>query len=60
MKKNKKIMIICAIIVALIIISIIITVIHKRKTENTPTENKKAKEKFETVKIIENQTMKVY
>lgn len=59
MKKNKKIIIICAIIVALIIISIIITVIHKRKTENTPTENKKAKEKFETVKIIENQTMKV-
>lgn len=59
MKKNKKIMIICAIIVALIIISILITVIHKRKTENTPTENKKAKEKFETVKMIENQTMKV-
>lgn len=59
MKKNKKIMIICAIIVALIIISIIITVIHKRKTENTLTENKKAKEKFETVKMIENQTMKV-
>lgn len=59
MKKNKKIMIICAIIVALIIISIIVTVIYKRKTGNTPFESEKAKEKFETIKMIEDKTMKV-
>lgn len=57
MKKNKKIIIICAIIVALIIISIIITIVYKRKKENTPFESEK--KKFETVKMIQNQTMKV-
>lgn len=59
MKKNKKIMIICAIIIAIIIISIIVAVILKKESRNISPKNEEIKENFETIKMIENQTMKV-
>lgn len=57
MKKNKKVVIICAIIVAIIVISLIFALVYKGKTGKLPFE--KTEDEINTVKMVENSTIKV-
>ena len=57
MKKNKKVVIICAIIVAIIVISLIFALVYKSKTGKLPFEKKE--DEINTVKMVENSTIKV-
>lgn len=57
MKKNKKVVIICAIIVAIIVISLIFALVYKGKTGKLPFEKKE--DEINTVKMVENSTIKV-
>lgn len=56
MKKKKNIIIACTIIIAIIIISLIIALVYKGKTGKLPFEQK---EEIKTVKMIENDYLKV-
>lgn len=57
MKKNKKIMIICAIIAIIIVIALIATLVYKGKTGKLPFE--KQTEENQIIKMVENDKMKV-
>lgn len=57
MKKNKKVVIICAIIVAIIVISLIFALVYKGKTGKLPFE--KTEDEINTVKMVENSAIKV-
>ena len=52
MKKNKKVVIICAIIAIIIVISLIFALVYKGKTGKLPFE--KTEDEINTVKMVEN------